>query len=279
MDYFEKLREKYKDNATALKHIENFKYYSDRGREGLKDSTYCGLKQCDAPDVPFHIDHIVPRALGGSEDSENLVDACQPCNYRKRDQRDWVTLDGRAGKAYTMDYVNGKWRMKDILLKNILQKGIAKYNSQCYNSSKERGKGQLRIFKTKWFTRYAKQEGITDSMLCEAIERAEKGLIDADLGGCVIKQRVSREGQGRSKGYRVLIAFRTQKRAFFMFGFAKNEYGNIKEDELKSLKEIADKWFKVDDKEIKRSIINGSLQEVIYEKKVQSIDRGYFRDS
>lgn len=69
----------------------------------------------------------------------------------------------------------------------------------------------LRIFKTKPFSRFAKRERITDAMLYEAVERAEKGILDADLGGNIIKQRVAREGQGRSKGYRVLIAVRIKK--------------------------------------------------------------------
>jgi hypothetical protein len=52
----------------------------------------------------------------------------------------------------------------------------------------------VRIFKSKWFQRFAKKEGIADPDLCEAVARAEKGQIDADLGGGVIKQRVARTG-------------------------------------------------------------------------------------
>lgn len=66
----------------------------------------------------------------------------------------------------------------------------------------------MRIFKTKSFSRFAKRERINDAVLCEAIERAEKGILDADLGGNIIKQRIARKGQGRSKGYRILIAVR-----------------------------------------------------------------------
>jgi hypothetical protein len=58
----------------------------------------------------------------------------------------------------------------------------------------------MRIFKTKWFARFARHEQITDVGLSEAIERAERGLIDADLGGRLIKQRVARRGKGRSGG-------------------------------------------------------------------------------
>ena len=62
----------------------------------------------------------------------------------------------------------------------------------------------MQTFKTKWLARFARHEGITDKSLGEAIERAERGLIDADLGGGLIKQRVARPGQGRSGGYRAL---------------------------------------------------------------------------
>jgi hypothetical protein len=58
----------------------------------------------------------------------------------------------------------------------------------------------LRIFKTRWLARFARREGISDASMAEAIARAERGLIDADLGGGLIKQRVARTGQGRSGG-------------------------------------------------------------------------------
>jgi hypothetical protein len=64
----------------------------------------------------------------------------------------------------------------------------------------------VRVFKTKAFARFARAQRMSDGSLGEAIRRAERGLIDADLGGGVIKQRVARPGQGRSGGYRVLAA-------------------------------------------------------------------------
>ncbi len=54
----------------------------------------------------------------------------------------------------------------------------------------------MRVFKTRWLGRFAKRQRITDASLLEAIERAERGIIDADLGGGLIKQRVGRPGQG-----------------------------------------------------------------------------------
>lgn len=52
----------------------------------------------------------------------------------------------------------------------------------------------MRIFKTRWFARFARQERLLDDSLLEAIKRAERGLVDADLGGGLIKQRVARQG-------------------------------------------------------------------------------------
>ena len=118
------------------------------------------------------------------------------------------------------------------------------------------------IFKTKLFSRFARKERISDRSLAEAIERAERGLVDADLGGGLIKQRVAREGQGRSGGYRMLVAYRVQGRAVFLYGFAKNEKDNIGPDELASLQEIAAAWLAADPKRMEAAIEATELQEV-----------------
>jgi hypothetical protein len=120
----------------------------------------------------------------------------------------------------------------------------------------------MRAFKTKWFARFARQERITDSSLREAIARAERGLIDADLGGGLIKQRVARQGQGRSGGYRVIVAYRIKGRAVFLFGFAKNEKENISQDELEFFRELAENWLAAGPGLIRVEVEAGNLQEV-----------------
>ena len=92
--------------------------------------------------------------------------------------------------------------------------------------------------------------------------RAGRGLIDADLGSGVIKQRVARAGQGRSGGYRMLVAYRSGHRAIFLYGFAKRERENIGEDELLTLREIGEVWLAADAGRIARAIQEGILQEV-----------------
>jgi hypothetical protein len=69
--------------------------------------------------------------------------------------------------------------------------------------------------------------------------RAEKGRIDADLGGEVIKQRIARPGQGKSKGYRTVILYRREVKAFFIYGFAKSQRANVQDDEVAQFKEAA----------------------------------------
>jgi hypothetical protein len=123
----------------------------------------------------------------------------------------------------------------------------------------------VRVFKTKWFIRYARRERIGNQDLCRAIQRAERGIVDANLGGGVIKQRVPRAGQGRSGGYRLLIAYRSGDRAVFLYGFAKNERDNIEDDELATLKEITAAWLEADAEHLHHALQEGVLQEVPYE--------------
>jgi hypothetical protein len=123
----------------------------------------------------------------------------------------------------------------------------------------------IRIFKTRWFVRYAKRERISDVRLVEAVSRAEEGLVDADLGGGVVKQRVARPGQGRSGGYRLLMAYRPSDRAVFLLGFAKSDRENVTPNELLSLKRAAVLWFASDVTGIETAISEGVLVEVRYE--------------
>jgi hypothetical protein len=118
------------------------------------------------------------------------------------------------------------------------------------------------FFKTRQFVRFARREGVADDALKEAIARAGRGLIDADLGGGVIKQRVARQGQGRSGGYRMLVAYRAGARAVFLYGFAKSERENIEPDELATLREIGAAWLAADAGRMAQALKDEALQEV-----------------
>lgn len=120
----------------------------------------------------------------------------------------------------------------------------------------------MRTFKTKPFARFAGREGIADSALKDAIRRAEEGLIDADLGGGVIKQRVARKGQGKSGGYRTIVLFRRGHRAFFAYGFAKNDRDNLRPDELAAFRKLADAMLALDDASLAAALKNGTITEI-----------------
>lgn len=124
----------------------------------------------------------------------------------------------------------------------------------------------MRIFKTKWLARFALREGIDDQSLREAIERAEQGLIDADLGGGLIKQRVARPGRGRSGGYRMIVGYRVKDRAVFLLGFAKNERENIEDNELLTLRSQAERWLVADAARLQKELELGNLQEINHDE-------------
>jgi hypothetical protein len=120
----------------------------------------------------------------------------------------------------------------------------------------------MRVYKTKWLARFARRERVDDASLRQAIERAARGLVDADLGGGIIKQRVARAEQGRSGGYRMLIAYRMGDRAVFLYGFAKRQRDNIEPDELLTLREIGAAWLAADVNAIEQALKADVLHEV-----------------
>lgn len=120
----------------------------------------------------------------------------------------------------------------------------------------------MKVFKNAWFGRFARKEKISDAVLWEAVERAEKGLVDADLGSGVIKQRIARPGAGKSKGYRSIVLYRTGEKAFFVYGFSKSELGNIRDDELEQFKKAARITLALTDEQIRLLVANDQLEEV-----------------
>lgn len=118
------------------------------------------------------------------------------------------------------------------------------------------------ILKSKHFVRFMKDTGIGDADLREAVRQAEKGLIDADLGGGLLKQRIARPNQGKSGGFRTILVFRAADRSVFIYGFAKNNRANIRPDELKALKALAAELLSYDKAQLDQAIRKGALVEV-----------------
>ncbi|KAJ8136289.1 hypothetical protein OY671_010499, partial [Metschnikowia pulcherrima] len=92
--------------------------------------------------------------------------------------------------------------------------------------------------------------------------RAERGTIDADLGGGLIKQRVARPGQGRSGGFRMIVAYRAAGRAVFLYAFAKSDRDNIDDDELEASRTIGANWLAASAELVGEAIEDGDLKEI-----------------
>jgi hypothetical protein len=120
----------------------------------------------------------------------------------------------------------------------------------------------VRVFKNAWFDRFTRKQRISDAVLLEAVARADKGLIDADLGGGVIKQRLAREGQGKSGGFRSIILYRKAERAFLVYGFAKSDRDNIDDDEILSFRKAAAHVLELSEDDLARLIESSEFKEV-----------------
>lgn len=120
----------------------------------------------------------------------------------------------------------------------------------------------VRIYKNASFAKFARKERISDATLRSAIVRAMRGLVDADLGGGLIKQRVAREGAGKSGGYRTLIFFLAGKRSIFAFGFAKSDKANLDDGELAMLRKAAKELLTFQQHKVDALVEIGRLVEV-----------------
>ena len=123
----------------------------------------------------------------------------------------------------------------------------------------------MRVFKTKWFSRFARQEDIDDVKLVEAVQNLENGLVDADYGGGLIKQRIARGGEGKSGGYRSIIAFKSGTRSIFVFAFAKSQKENLTKIEVTEYKKAAAIYLKLTEEQIRLAIDKNEFIEVKYD--------------
>ncbi len=125
----------------------------------------------------------------------------------------------------------------------------------------------MSVFKTKLFHDWQKKEDLSDKSLCTAIEEMSRGLIDANLGGGLVKKRVARPGAGKSSGFRTLLATNKNDKWFFVYGFAKNDRDNIENQEMLALKRLAAVLLGMDENSIKQLLADKELKEICnYEK-------------
>mgnify|MGYP000423376847 CR=1 FL=1 len=122
-----------------------------------------------------------------------------------------------------------------------------------------------RIFKTRYFSRWMRKTDLTDTALCAAVSEMEMGLVDADLGGGVVKKRVALPGRGKSGSARTLVATNKGNRWFSVFGFEKNERANISKKELEALQNTATDLLRLNSNQLDAHVDNEALQEICHD--------------
>jgi len=120
----------------------------------------------------------------------------------------------------------------------------------------------LRVFKTKYFNKWAEAHKIENCNLISAIQELCHGSTDSDLGNFLHKKRIARQGQGKSKGYRTIIALKINDKAFFVYGFAKNDLENIDAKTLKAFKQMSKDLMSMNIDRIELALSKNELIEV-----------------
>lgn len=119
-----------------------------------------------------------------------------------------------------------------------------------------------RVFKTKHFAKFAAKAGLADAALCQAVIEMEQGLIDADLGGGIVKKRVALPGKGKSGSSRTIVAHHKKSHWFFVYGFEKNDRANITDREKAALQKMAADLFAFSDADLDALVMGKNLLEI-----------------
>ena len=120
----------------------------------------------------------------------------------------------------------------------------------------------MSIYRTRWFARWARKEGLGDKALCRAVEEMSNGLYEANLGGNLFKKRIARPGQGKRGSFRTIVATNFKSRWFFVYGFSKNARDNIDEDEAAALKKLATTLLTMPPQALAKALEAGEVMEV-----------------
>lgn len=122
----------------------------------------------------------------------------------------------------------------------------------------------MRVFKNKWFNRWAHGEDISDVVLLNAAAEIAAGKVEADLGGCLFKKRIARTGGGKRGGYRTIVGYKrpNSERIIFLYAFAKSQKANISGKEEAALSLVAEAFVSATDSQVKQLLAKGSIWEV-----------------
>lgn len=127
-----------------------------------------------------------------------------------------------------------------------------------------------RVFTIRPFRKWMRKSGLPDAALCAAVIEMAQGLIDADLGGGVVKKRLSLPGRGKRGGARAIVATNRADRWFFLHGFAKTERENVSAEELKVLQKLAADYLSRSAADLSALVEAGAMQEICHDPETES---------
>jgi hypothetical protein len=124
----------------------------------------------------------------------------------------------------------------------------------------------MRVFKNKWFTRWARKEHVSDNILFEAAQEIVAGKVEADLGGSLFKKRLPRSGGGKRGGYRIIVGYRkpNSERIIFLYAFDKKDKGTISDDEAAAFSLVAEDIISASDRQVSKLLMEDFMTEVHY---------------
>ena len=111
-----------------------------------------------------------------------------------------------------------------------------------------------------------KKTDLSDVLLYEATSEMEQGLIDADLGGGIVKKRIALPGRGKRGSIRTLLATNKNDLWIFIHGFEKSEKSNVSKAELLALQCLANDLLKLSSQELAIALKNNVLQEINHDQ-------------
>lgn len=126
----------------------------------------------------------------------------------------------------------------------------------------------LRVFLTPQVARLARKERLADAAFCRVAEELVLGRLgsgEADLGGGLFKKRMARGNEGKSGGFRMIVAYRKPgtDRILFLYGFAKNAASTLAPDGEKALGIAAAAFIAGDAARLARLLAAGDVTEVM----------------
>lgn len=112
--------------------------------------------------------------------------------------------------------------------------------------------------------RWLRSTRLMEEAICAALEEAAAGLVDADLGGGLVKKRVALPGRGKRGGARIVVATNRTNRWYVIVGFAKSVRADLDSSELKALRAMASDLLGLSALQLEALLERGVLREICH---------------